>query len=137
MKKLPLFPSYFKVIAIFTFILSFVFGIVFRDVFEGISLERVESLKELSKNMINLSLFVFLFSKRDFDDEMSLQYRYKLVANGILFVIAFIFVNVISRLVDNTINIGSNTSGLMLLLIFVNISFFQHNRKLRKELNEE
>lgn len=137
MKKLPLFPSYFKVIAIFAFILSFVFGIVFRDVLEGISLERVESLKELSKNMINLSLFVFLFSKRDFDDEMSLQYRYKLVANGILFVIAFIFVNVISRLVDNTINIGSNTSGLMLLLIFVNISFFQHNRKLRKELNEE
>lgn len=138
MKKLPLFPSYFKWIAIAVFIINLVVLIAFKDsIYSLVGEDKRESIKEIGINILNISMYVMLFSKRKYDDEMLMQHRYILVAGALLSVIIYVFVVEICNLVNIEITMLTSSGVLFFFLFLVNFQFLLKSIKLERELYEE
>lgn len=134
MKQFPLFPRYFRWIALGLILLSIVLSFALQDL---LGEYRVQA-KSISFNLFNLSLFVYFFTRRKIDDEMFVEMRLKGMAGGILFMIIGIFVTAIWDIVDpEGIKDKGDAGRILEGMIFINLIFELQYRKLKRSLDEE
>ncbi|MBB1150227.1 hypothetical protein H4K35_08800 [Myroides sp. NP-2] len=134
MKQFPLFPRYFRWIALGLILLSIVLSFALKD---HIGEYRVQA-KAISINMFNLSLFIYFFTRRKIDDEMFVDMRLKGMAGGILYMIIGIFVTAIWDIVDPGEMQDKGAAGRILEgMIFVNFIFEAQYQKLKRSLDDE
>lgn len=78
--KFRLFPHWFKIIAIMWIVITIVVAILFSN--------SLENSDEYLVSAINLSLFIFLFSKQKYEDEFSEQIRFKSFTYSFVYFVA-------------------------------------------------
>lgn len=138
MKKIPLFPSNFKWIALILIIINLLLLFVFRDSIGNIDSEsRRITFKEIVVSIANVGLLILLFSKKEYDDEMLMYLRLVTICGGVLMIVVFLLVISIIDYIENTGLNGINSWTLFTMLFFVNIMFEWQCRKLKKHLDEE
>jgi len=134
MKQFPLFPRYFRWIALAFVVLALVLSIAL--------LGHVQDFrKEVSSiliNLLNVALFIYFFTRRQIDDEMFIDMRLKGMAGAILYMIIGIFVTEIWNIVDPEELYDKGDAGRILEgMILVNLMFEMQYRKLKQSLDEE
>lgn len=134
MKQFPLFPRYFRWIALALVVLTVVLGIVLHGNVQ-------DSRKEIGTilvNLVNTALFIYFFTRRKIDDEMFVDMRLKGIAGGVLFMIIGIFATVIWNIMDpGGINEKGEAGRILEGMILINIMFEFQYRKLKRNLDDE
>lgn len=134
MKQFPLFPRYFRWIALALILLPIVLFFVLKDFLSDYRLQT----ETILFNLFNLSLFIYFFTRREIDDEMFVDMRLKGMAGGILFMIIGIFVTEIWSIIDpERINNNGDAGRIFQGLLFINLILETQYRKLKRSLDEE
>ncbi|WP_353117209.1 hypothetical protein [Myroides odoratus] len=134
MKQFPLFPRYFRWIALALILLPIALLFALKDFLSEYDLQA----KSILFNLFNLSLFIYFFTRRKIDDEMFIDMRLKGIAGGVLFMIIGIFFTAIWNIVDPEGLYDKGDAGRILEgMILVNLMFEMQYRKLKQSLDEE
>jgi len=134
MKQFPLFPRYFRWIALALILLPIALLFALKDFLSNYHLQA----NSILFNLFNLSLFIYFFTRRKIDDEMFIDMRLKGMAGAILYMIIGIFVTEIWSIVDpERINNNGDAGRIFQGLLFINLILELQYRKLKRSLDEE
>lgn len=134
MKQFPLFPRYFRWIALACVVLALVLSIALLGYVQDFRKE----VSSILINLLNVALFIYFFTRREIDDEMFIDMRLKGIAGGVLFMIIGIFFTAIWNIVDpEGLNDKGDAGRILEGMILVNLMFEMQYRKLKQSLDEE
>lgn len=134
MKQFPLFPRYFRWIALAFVVLALVLSIALLGYVQDFRKE----VSSILINLLNVALFIYFFTRRKIDDEMFIDMRLKGIAGGVLFMIVGIFTTAIWNIVDPEGVSDQGDAGRILGgMILINLMFEMQSRKLKQSLDEE